>query len=58
MEVLRKDKPSLETPSLLAFCVGGLRGEFTEEVKICIHGKHVKVVWAMYGLGVLLYPPQ
>ena len=42
MEVLRKDRPSLEAPSLLAFCVGGLRGEFTEVVKIYIHGKHVK----------------
>ena len=51
MEVLRKDRPSLEAPSLLAFCVGGLRGEFTEVVKIYIHGKHVKGGWAMNGLG-------
>lgn len=47
MELLRKDKPSLEAPSLLVFCVGGLRGEFTEEVKIYIHGEHVKVAQAM-----------
>jgi hypothetical protein len=33
IDVLRKDSPSLGVPSF-AFCVGGLRGELTDEVKL------------------------
>lgn len=32
-DVLRNDKPSFAVPSLLAFWVGGLRGEFTDDRK-------------------------
>lgn len=33
IDVLRKDEGSLEVPSLLVLCVGGLSGELTEDEK-------------------------
>lgn len=33
IELLRKDRPSLEEPSLFVFWVGGLSGELTDDKK-------------------------
>lgn len=33
IELLRKEEGSLELPSLLVFCVGGLSGELTDDEK-------------------------